>query len=402
MARSAQFRLSTLITTHAAMVSVAFLFLTMLATGRAQAQDFSVLYRFTSFAGGFHPYGVIMDQDGNLYGPNLDGGKFINNAVCEPQQGCGTLFKLSASGTETTLFTFGARPSGKFPNGLVRDTAGNLYGTTGTGGANGFGVVFKLDPAGSETILHAFAGVPGDGNGPGGLLRDATGNFYGTTGQGGAFNSGTIFKIDPQGVETVLYSFGGTPDGSSPGGLIRDSAGNFYGVTGLGGTHNSGTVFKVDATGTETVLYNFTGGTDGFGPAGLIQDAAGNFYGTTSGGGAFGTFGGTVFKLDTTGTETVLHSFGEDGDGYITTEALLLDSAGNLYGTTAYGGAYNFGTVYKLDPTGTETIIHFFSGRVTNDGLHPQGKLIRDANGNLYGTTYGAGGGIVYKIALPH
>jgi len=218
--------------------------------------------------------------------------------------------------TFTVLYTFSGGLDGAFPQaGLVRDKAGNLYGTTVQGGSSancflGCGVVFKLDASGNETVLHSFTDSP-DGSGPASvLLRDKAGNLYGTTSSGGsAFGPGTVFKVEASGGEIVLYSFAGPPDGANPGhtGLVIDKAGNLYGTTGNGGFLENGTVFKVDSSGNETVLHRFTdSGTDGAHPvAGLVMDKAGNLYGTTRDGGSFGA--GTVFMVDASGNETVLH-----------------------------------------------------------------------------------------------
>jgi uncharacterized repeat protein (TIGR03803 family) len=170
-------------------------------------------------------------------------------------------------------------------------------------------------------------------------------------------------------------------------------------------------VFKLDTTGTETVLYSFTGGNDGQDPeAGLIMDATGNLYGTTAYGGGTGCGGfgcGVVFKLDTTGAETVLYSFSGGNDGQDSEAGLIMDATGNLYGTTNSGGAFNFGVVFKLDTTGTETVLYSFTGGA--DGATPEGSLISDSSGALYGTTqnggdsncksqYGFGCGVVFKL----
>ena len=265
--------------------------------------------------------------------------------------------------------------------GLIQDAAGNLYGTTVAGGANNSGTVFKLDTMGQETVLYSFCSVGGasctDGNEPfAGLIQDAAGNLYGTTVAGGANNSGTVFKLDTTGQETVLYSFSpcsasSCPSGENPyAGLIQDAAGNLYGTTG-GSANSAGTVFKLHTTGQETVLYSFcseSNCTDGANPsAGLIQDAAGNLYGTTVAGGANspeGFGGGTVFKLDNTG-QTVLYSFCSVGganctDGEYPYAGLIQDAAGNLYGTTSQGGTHGGGTVFKLDNTGQETVLYTF------------------------------------------
>src|SRR5581483_9953337 len=235
---------------------------------------------------------------------------------------------------------------------------------------------------GAETVLHSFT-TDTDGAMPeAGLIRDAPGNLYGTTSMGGPLASGTVFKLDATGTETILYSFSGLNGQFPSARLIRDAAGDFYSTTEFGGSFGWGTVFKLDATGAETVLYSFTGGTDGFLPTGgLFRDADGNLYGTTSGGGTFGV--GNVFKLDTLGAETVLYSFigTPDGEG---PAGWVRDAAGNLYGITYRGGAFGKGTVFKVNATGAETVLHSFRG---GDGEEPA-ALFRDADGNLYGTTF--------------
>ena len=282
---------------------------------------------------------------------------------------------------------------GKWPSaGLIQDAAGNLYGTTSEGGANGGGTVFKVDSAGTETVLYSFCSVANctDGVMPfAGLIHDAAGNLYGTTWFGGAnftansnYGGGTVFKVDSTGKETVLYSFcsvgANCTDGADPFGLIQSTAGNLYGTTEGGGANNRGTVFKVDSTGHETVLYSFCSVvnangvcTDGAFPfAGLIRDAAGNLYGTTNAGGVNND--GTVFKVDNTGKETVLYSFCSVlnanetcADGNSPFAGLIRDAAGNLYGTTDHGGAHSFafstgGTVFQVDSTGKETVLYSF------------------------------------------
>ena len=193
--------------------------------------------------------------------------------------------------TETLLHHFASLPQGAYPEaGVVRDPAGNLYGTTVNGGAAGWGVVFKLDTAGRQTVLYNFTGGADGGNPSGGVIGDSAGNFYGTTLNGGAASWGVVFKLDKSGHETVLYSFTGGTDGWNPsGGVIRDSAGNLYGTTQIGGAVGWGVVFKLDKSGQETVPYSFTGGTDGWNPSGgVIRYSAGNLYGTTQIGGAVG------------------------------------------------------------------------------------------------------------------
>ena len=190
------------------------------------------------------------------------------------------------------------------------------------------------------------------------------------------------------GNETVLYSFTGTGgDGSGPTGVVLDAQGNLYGTTNGGGAFGAGTVFKVDTSGNETVLYSFAGSPDGASPvAGVVLDAQGNLYGTTNGGGAYGA--GTVFKVDTTGAETVLYSF-HGASGTYPLGGVVLDAQGNLYGTTIGGGAYGLGTVFKVDTTGAETVLYSFTHGT--DGQQPHAGVVLDAQGNLYGTTYFGG-----------
>jgi uncharacterized repeat protein (TIGR03803 family) len=247
----------------------------------------------------------------------------------------------------------------------------------------------RLGQAQTFTLLYSFTGEADGGGGVySDLVRDGAGNLYGTTWGGGSSKLGVVFKLDTTGKETVLYSFAGGSDGANPhAGLVRDTAGNLYGTTVYGGLNGCvggcGTVFKVDTSGHETKIYEFIGGTDGANPySKLLRDGAGNLYGTTSGGGALGF--GAVFKLDTTGNETVLHSFaGGPGDGQYPVAGVIRDVAGNLYGTTPSGGTFDFGTVFKLDPTGALTVLYSFTGGV--DGRYPYyGRLVRDKAGSLY------------------
>jgi uncharacterized repeat protein (TIGR03803 family) len=260
--------------------------------------------------------------------------------------------------------------------------------------------VYKVDPAGHAAVLHNFTGEADGGDPYGGVILDSKGNVYGTASEGGESNSGVVFKIDTAGQETVLYSFTGGADGGFPyGNLIQDAAGNFYGTTNGGGASGAGVVFKLAPSGQETVLYSFTGGADGGYPlAGLVRDAAGNFYGTTNGGGASGT--GVVFKVVPSGQETVLYSFTGGADGaYPWWVTPVLDSAGNLYGTTIAGGTANAGVVFKVAPSGQETVLHTFTGGA--DGGNPEAGVILGREGQLYGTTAFGGRtnvGVVFEI----
>jgi uncharacterized repeat protein (TIGR03803 family) len=312
---------------------------------------------------------------------------------------------------ETVLYSFKGGTDGSTPYaGVVQDAQGNLYGTTYQGGTSNMGTVFKVDTTGTETVLYSFTGTGGDGANPrGGLVRDTQGNLYGTTYQGGNLacsppsGCGTVFKLDTTGKETVLHSFTDAPDGALPeAGLVQDTQGNLFGTTLHGGSQGAGTVFKLDTTGKESVLYSFgsVGGDGTFPQAGVVLDSQGDMYGTTFTGGTGGD--GAVFKVDKTGKETVLYSFtGMNGDGEEPYYAgVVRDGQGNLYGTTVYGGSSVFGTVYKVDTTGKETVLYSFTGG-TKDGAYPEAGLVLDAQGNLYGTTLegGAfGGGTVFEV----
>jgi uncharacterized repeat protein (TIGR03803 family) len=385
--------------------SYAYALATMLALAAApraaQGQTLTVLYSFKGGADGSGPTAsLIRDTEGNLYGTTYLGG----DLKCGTRAGCGTIFKLDATGKETVLHRFAGGAAGSNPfAGLIRDPEGNLYGTTVYGGdlncgdPSGCGTVFKLDATGKKTVLHSFAGPP-DGSTPyGGLVRDAQGNLYGTTVFGG--NYGTVFKMDATGREAVLHSFTGGKDGSYPdSGVIRDAAGNLFGTTTYGGPSNLGTAFELDRTGKETMLYSFTG-VDGDLPSAGLVPVGESLYGTTPYGGAFHE--GNVFKMDKTGKVTGLHDFlGGGQEGSAPAAALIHDAAGNVYGTTLYGGFYNQGTLFKVDFTGNATVLHTFTGGA--DGGIPEAGVIRDASGNLYGTTMSGGAfgfGTVFKIA---
>ena len=290
------------------------------------------------------------------------------------------------------LHIFAGPPSdGQYPLApLVRDSAGNIYGTTALGGSDGDGTVFKIDTAGNETLLHSFTGFSGgDGCGPAqGLVIDKSGNLFGTTGGCGASSSGTIFEIDSSGNETILHSFGGG-DGANPqyGHLIMDNAGNLYGVTSMGGAVGLGVVYEFNiATGTFTLLHSFAGGTDGCYPYGsVVQDKAGNLYGTTLLCGS--SLAGTIWKVSTTGKETILHNFSHGpSNGCIPYGGVAVDAKGNLYGVTSGCGANNWGALYELSTTGKFSLLHSFD--YWKDGADPMGEVLLTTSGKLFGTTY--------------
>jgi uncharacterized repeat protein (TIGR03803 family) len=372
----------------------------------AAAQAFTELYAFNTSGnlsdGGSPEAGVTRDAAGNLYGTTFFGG--VGTGCDIYFAGCGTVFKVDTSGTETVLHSFGGAHDGWNPTArLILDESGNLYGTTGYGGAHGYGTVFKVDKAGNETIIHSFAGGTEGDRPNAGLVEDAAGNLYGTTQYGGrgcdGRGCGTVFRISPDGRETVLYRFADLPDGASPmGGVALDASGNIYGTTWLGGAYSFGTVFKIDICGREKVLHSFAGGSDGANPLDApVLDKAGNMYGTTASGGASGTTPlglGTLFKVDTAGHESIVYTFTGGSDGANPYAHLLADAAGNLYGTATSGGVTGNGTVFEFSDGGL-TPLYGFSSPNSNgenaDGQYPMGGLITDSAGNLYGTTVQAG-----------
>jgi uncharacterized repeat protein (TIGR03803 family) len=351
------------------------------------------LYTFQGGDDGARPYGALVrDKAGNLYGTTNEGGGACNS---------GTVFKLAPTGQETILHRFRGGADGAHPfAGLVRASNGTFYGTTPEGGASNSGTVFKVTAKGKESIVYSFSGGADGAQPNGALITDAEGNLYGTTQHGGAHNSGTVFKLDPAGKETVLYAFTGGTDGNTPmAELVRDDAGNFYSTTVYGGTAKAGVVFKLDPGGNETVLHSFRNEQDGaFPESGLILDKVGNLYGTTFLAGPYGS--GNVFKITVSGKEKVLHLFSMPTDGNGPMARLTKGPNGILYGTTYYGGVSNSGSVFQLNSDGTETVLHSFT--MAEDGAYPYAGLIRDKQGNLYGTAEAGGEprlGVVFKIS---
>lgn len=405
--------------------------LALASTLLAQTQTLTVLHTFTNIPDGARPVGrLLLDPAGNLYGTTTIGGTI----------GYGSVFTVDPSGNESVFYSFAGPPDGNEPlGGLIQDGAGNLYGTTNHGGTTtvcgtdspswaGCGIVFKLGPSRTETVLHRFGSNGPDGANPTGpLALDSSGTLWGATQEGGErgctipippngrmvdVGCGTVFKVDVGDIERVVHNFI-KADGAAPlGGVVQDATGNLYGVTLSGGLQNCpsaffgdcGTVFKVDASGQFSTLYSFKGG-DG-GPDGdipessLILDAAGNLYGTTNAGGTIvcapqvlpGITCGTIFQLTPAGKETVLHSFGGPGDAGYPIAGLVRDAARNFYGLVS-------GLVIKLDSMGKESVLYTFTGL----DIIASGDLVQDAAGNLYGTTYfGANGeGTVFKLTTP-
>jgi len=316
--------------------------------------------------------------------------------------------------TYRVLYSFPSGTGGAYPSGVISDPVGNLYGAVSQGGdlegceGYGCGMVFKLETDGVLTVLHSFTGGL-DGAVPVGVTLDSEGNVYGATNGGGSVGDGTVYEVFSGGGESTLYEFLGARqnDGARPQGPVtRDSQGNLYGTTLQGGPSDGcegfgcGTVFKVDPSGQESVLYRFTGGLDGAYPTGpLIRDSAGNLYGTTEIGGdltcSLGGFQGcgVVFKVSPTGQETVLHAFAGKPDGANPQGGVVPDAYGNFYGTTVEGGnpvcSGGCGTVFRIDALGNETILHRFAGGA--DGATPYSGLLRNSSGILFGTTYQGG-----------
>jgi uncharacterized repeat protein (TIGR03803 family) len=375
-----------------------FAALCLCAPGPLLAQTFTTLHLFGS---GGNPHGALVEAtDGNLYGTTYgypgkengmifkitptgtftmlhSGGAFTagltlgndGNFYGTSWGGYGWVFKMTPSGTLTTLFTFGPLPSGRYPGGLVQAFDGNFYGTTAEGGTNGGGTLFRITPGGALTTLYNFCSQSGcaDGAGPGPLIQGADGNLYGITEVGGtgpcSQGCGTIFKITTNGTLSTLHSFHLADGGSPEGGLVQASDGNFYGTTYSGGPSNSncdsgtcGTVFQMTPTGALTTLHTFNY-TDGANPGvAPIQARDGNFYGTTLRGGGCTTFAGgcgTIFKITSTGTLTMLHNFVKT-DGALPMR-LVQHTNGIFYGPTDGGGANAYhacggycGTLFSL------------------------------------------------------
>lgn len=350
-----------------------------------------VLHRFTGGNDGGWPSATLTrDPAGNFFGTTQLGG-VVNGGV---------VFRLDPAGYETVIHDFPASPTVSVVSGVILDSSGNLYGTYTDFNNFGFGYVFKLDPASRSVLEYSFAGGANGWYPNSGVIRDSAGNLYGTTVYGGAhqtLGNGVVFKWDTTGQETVLSSFTDATDGVDPsGGVIQDESGNLFGTTTFGGGYDQGVVFKIAANGTYSVLHRFIGGDGGGQPSfGVVRDGAGNLYGTA---GALFRPGGIVFKLDTAGIYTVLHRF---TGGASTSSGVILDQDGNLYGTTEAnnGSCENGGAVYRLDAAGNYTVVYGFTGG--SDGCRPFGGLIRDGAGNLYGTTIFGGAselGALFKV----
>lgn len=381
------------------------LVLAAVPTPWSQAQSLSIVHAFSGGSDGANPLaGLAITAGGNLYGTTSAGGP----------SSAGTVFKITGKGTELVLHSFTGGADGANPQASpIMDALGNLYGTTLAGGASGAGTVFRITKKGKETVLYSFTGSTDGASPVAALTMDKLGNLYGTTTAGGATGNGTVFRLSPskkkagKWTEKVLYSFGQGSDGATPvAGVTLDAKHNLYGTTSAGGSYRNGTVFQLQRSKsgwTENILYNFQGGNDGSVPyAGVILDHSGNLYGGATGGGTGA--GGTIFELTPSNgswTFSVLYNIpGWSLSGPF--RNLMMDAAGNLYGTTHCDGNYESGTVYELTPSGgtwTYTSLYVFTG--SNDGRFAYSNLVLDKQGNLYGTT-GFGGvdgdGVVFQI----
>jgi len=362
--------------------------------------SFTTLANFNGTDGADPVCVLVQHIDGDFYGTTSGGG--LN--------GKGTIFRITPAGTLTTLYNFcsqsnctdGASPTG----GLVLGADGNFYGTTTAGGTYSEGTFFKMTMGhtpGATTTMYSFQGCSGSCS-AGALVLGSDGNFYGTTGYGGSYNAGTLFKITPSGVLTTLHSFDGSDGWLPDAPLTQASDGNFYGTTEYGGASDGGTAFKIspEYPYTLTTLYTFCSQpdcADGIAPVGVVQAGDGNFYGPAFLGGNPNCPDGcgTVFKLTPAGVLTTLHSFsGPDGD--YPEGRLLLGSDGNFYGTTGGGGAGNYGTVFKITLAGTLTTLHSFDGY---NEYPPYAGLLQATYGLLYGTAAEGGAhdaGTIYSL----
>jgi len=399
------------------------LFFVLVTAQPAQAQTLTVLHTFTYGDGAFPQVGLTMDSAGDLYGTTVGGGP-----------GNGTVFKLGHRGSGwvfNRLYGFPTTDTGAGPKSRVAfGPDGTLYGTTLWGGGigcqqyGGCGTTYQLTSSPTvsasalspwnEAVIHSFSGNDGwyiEGD----LAFDRVGNLYVTAPVGGSSNVGLVYQLRPSNggwAGSIVYSFTGLLDGSNPidGVVVDSSSGDLYGVTQGGGTYGCGTVYRlsrVDSRWQENTVYYFNYNS-GWGPeGGLIFDDLGNLYGTTAGGGAHG--GGTVFQLNPNGVFNVLYNLPAyancSGDYCGSQGKLAFDTAGNLYGTIAGGGPYGWGSVFKLSHESggwTYADLHDFSSQSGSDGAAPMCTLIIDAEGNIYGTTDEGGGpyiaGVVFEI----
>jgi uncharacterized repeat protein (TIGR03803 family) len=342
------------------------------------------LYTFSNNSIGSYPCsGVIQASNGSFYGT--------------ADSGNGTVFQMDTNGVVKLVYGFPGSSAQPYA-ALVQGTNGLLYGTAAFGGSSGDGGVFRMTTNGTGVASWSLTSASSGYSPWAGLVQGQNGDFYGTANFGGANGYGTVFRLTPSGVLTGVHSFNNT-DGAYPNPtLMQGRDGNFYGATAGGGANTSGTIFRITPAGALTTLFSFDD-TNGAMPVwALTQDFAGNFYGATFGGGAYGM--GTVFKLAADGAFTSLYSFTGGNDGANPNGGLLLASDGNLYGTTQVGGAYGFGTLFRISLDGTLATLVQFDG---DQGANPQGTLIQGTDGNLYGTALTGGAsdvGVIFRLSV--
>lgn len=360
---------------------------------------YRVLYNFHQTSGdGVAPYAALIDVSGELYGTTSIGG---SGSACT--SGCGTVFRTSTSGSERVLYDFGSYPKdGRYPYYSLSDVGSSLYGTTTAGGfgsfcalSSGCGTVFRLDASGQEHIIYSFDSHAHDGVTPASNLVSVNGTLYGTTSSGGSAKfctlpsgCGTIYSIDSAGGERIAYEFGSyAGDGFTPSGDLIAVNGTIYGTAERGGTYKRGTIFTfVPKRHREDSPHSFSGTPDGQNPRAGLVFFQGSLYGTTPSGGANGD--GTVYSFTTYGAENVLYSFGAAGDGK-NPEAGLVAASNLLYGTTARGGSASYGTIFSVNTSGAEKVLYSFDG---THGSYPYGALL-ELNDSLFGTTAFGGAG---------
>ena len=394
----------------------ALMAITFITAVMANAQTYTIMHRFNG-TDGEQPNFLLLGQDGVLYGTTFYGG----DRNCDPPFGCGTVFKLDHSGL-TTIHTYSGGSDGELPWGqLVQDSASNLYGTN-----NYTDRVWKLDSSGNQTIVYQFSLDQGTQAGP--ALVGGPGNaLYGILLMKEGGGCGAVYKVNRNtGRITTLHSFIES-DGCHPqSGLLRDPTGNLYGTTVFGGDlscdqkSGCGVVYKLDTAGNLTVLHSFHGGSDGAYPTdvSVTMDSAGNLYGMTGVGGAGGGAGdclgngcGLVYKIDTEGNYSVVYSFSSKFSSDVATGGVLWSPNGYLYGVVGIDGADAEGMVFQIDSMGNFTDLHDFTA-FSRDGFAPYAGLMRDGSGNLYGLTkFGgfhncgqtyssAGCGVIFKITF--
>lgn len=373
------------------------------AFARTEAANFT---RLDTPAKADKPIGVrgdlLLANDGNIYFTSSTGGI-----------GSGFIGRLAADGTISTAYAFvdSKNAPSKPYAGVIQGIDGNLYGTTFHGGANGEGTVFKVSLAGQFTLLHSFGGTVFDASLPyTGLVQASDGSLYGTTFEGGSNRKGTVYRISPDGTGfAIVHHFNGT-DGEKPEGrLIAGSDGLLYGTTLQGGSSNRGTIYRISIAGEFNSLYSFpalssfdsigiaTNATGANPRAGLLLAADGNFYGTAYQGGPGGN--GTVFRMTPGGTVSLLHGFaGPTRDGGFPLAAVVQDGAGNFYGTTEKGGYLNVGTAWRISSSGQFTLLHGFIDSDT-DASSPQTALLL-ANGAAYGAAFTKTTDSLFKLDL--